>query len=200
MSEPRVPQAELTGPLGYLIKRSTKKMVGEVPDAVGVAWHNRKVLMTMMQAGRRAERWHEVPTELKTYAHMAVASLIGCSFCLDFGYFKAHDEHLDLAKASQVPRWRSSEVFTDLERDVMAYAEAMSQTPIEVTDELSARLLGELGEAGMLELTAWIAFANLTARNNVALGIEAAGFSKVCELPLATRDATTTADQVLTSA
>jgi len=188
MSEPRVPNAELTGPFGYLVKRFTKKMVGEVPDAVGVGFNNRPVFMTMMSAGRKAEKWHTVPTELKTYAHMAVASLIGCSFCLDFGYFKARDEGLDLAKASQVPRWRTSDVFTPLERDAMEYAEAMSQTPIEVTDELSARLLDHLGASGLVELTAWVAFANLAARNNVALGVEAAGFSKACELPLAERE------------
>ncbi len=37
-----------------------------------------------------------------------------------------HD--LDLAKASQVPGWRDSEVFPPLERDVLGYAEAMSTT------------------------------------------------------------------------
>jgi hypothetical protein len=39
-----------------------------------------------------------------------------------------------------VPRWRESDVFTPLERDVMEYAEAMSLTPPTVTDEMSARL------------------------------------------------------------
>ena len=50
----------------------------------------------------------------------------------------AHNEGLDEAKAREVPRWRESDVFTPLERDVMEYAEAMSQTPPTVTDELSA--------------------------------------------------------------
>ena len=75
---------------------------------------------------------------------MAVATLVGCSFCLDLGYFKAHNEGLDVAKAREVPRWRESDVFTPLERDVMAYAEAMTQTPPTVTDEMSARLLERL--------------------------------------------------------
>ena len=60
---------------------------------------------------------------------MAVAAQIGCSWCLDFGYFQAHNEGLDEAKASEVPRWRESSVFTSLERDVMEYAEAMTETP-----------------------------------------------------------------------
>ena len=60
----------------------------------------------------------------------------------------ALNQNLDLAKASQVPRWRESEAFTRLERDVLEYAEAMTNTPTTVTDELSARLLDRLGGRG----------------------------------------------------
>jgi alkylhydroperoxidase family enzyme len=76
-------------------------------------------------------------------------------------------------------------VFSSLERDVMAYAEAVSQTPPRVTDALFARLLKQLGAPAMLELTAWVGFANMAARCNTALGIEAQGFSRVCRVPLA---------------
>ena len=44
-----------------------------------------------------------------------------------------------------MPRWRDSTVFTPLERDVMEYAEAMTQTPPTVTDELSARCSSSWG-------------------------------------------------------
>jgi AhpD family alkylhydroperoxidase len=116
---------------------------------------------------------------------MAVAARVGCSFCLDFGYFQAHNEGLDEVKASEVPRWRESTVFTPLEREVMKYAEAMTETPPRVTDELSARLLDQLGAPGLVELTAVVGCANLAARTNTAMGIESQGFSKVCELQLA---------------
>ena len=114
-----------------------------------------------------------------------ITALIGCSWCLDFGYFQAHNEGLDELKASEVPRWRDSPVFTPLERDVMEYAEAMTVTPPQVTDELSARLLERLRAPAMVELAAWVAFANMTTRCNTALGIESQGFSKACALPLA---------------
>ena len=106
---------------------------------------------------------------------MAAVSLVGCSFCLDLGYFMAHNEGLDEAKAREVPRWRESTVFTPLERDVMEYAEAMTQTPPTVTDELSARLLEQLGPAALVELTAFIALANMYSRSNTALGHQVAG-------------------------
>jgi alkylhydroperoxidase family enzyme len=86
-----------------------------------------------------------------------------------------------------VPRWRESDVFTPLERDVLEYAEAMTNTPPTVTDDLSARLLDRLGPAALVELTAYIAFANLATRSNVALGVESQGLSAACAIPLATR-------------
>ncbi|HEY5854785.1 MAG TPA: hypothetical protein VIW24_12220 [Aldersonia sp.] len=82
---------------------------------------------------------------LKSFAHMATVSPVGCSFCLDLGYFQARNENLDLAEAREVPRWPESDLFTPLERDVMEYAEAMTHTPPTVTDEFSARLLEALG-------------------------------------------------------
>jgi alkylhydroperoxidase family enzyme len=185
-SNTRVPKAEITGIYGAVLKRFSRRMFGVVPDALGVMWHNRPVLKSGLSLGQKAARWNECDEDLKSYAHMAVASLIGCSFCLDLGYFQAHNEGLDLTKAREVPRWRESEAFTPLERDVMEYAEAMSQTPPTVTDELSARLLETLGAPALVELTAWVALANQYARTNVALGIEAQGFSASCGLaPLA---------------
>jgi alkylhydroperoxidase family enzyme len=182
----RIPKAELTGVYGAMVKRMSRKMLGDVAEPVEVAWHNRKVLNSTFSISRKVQKWDRCDENLKSFAHMAVASLVGCSFCLDLGYFQAHNEGLDLNKAREVPRWRESEVFTPLERDVMEYAEAMTQTPPTVTDELSARLLKALGAPAMVELTAYVAFANLVSRTNTAFGIESQGFSAACDLkPLA---------------
>jgi alkylhydroperoxidase family enzyme len=67
-------------------------------------------------------------------------------------------------------------LFTPLERDVLEYAEAMTNTPPTVTDELSRRLLDRLGPAAMIELTVFVAFANMATSSNDALGIESQGF------------------------
>jgi alkylhydroperoxidase family enzyme len=185
-SSTRIPEAELTGLYGALVKRMSRKMFGEVPEPVGVTWHNRKVLNFSFAAGRKAQKWNRCDENLKSFAHMATASLIGCSFCLDLGYFFAHNEGLYVNKAREVPRWRVSDVFTPLERDVMEYAEAMTQTPPTVTDELSARLLEALGPTALVKMTAFIALPNFMARSNVAMAIESQEFSAACDLkPLA---------------
>ncbi|MBV9254417.1 MAG: carboxymuconolactone decarboxylase family protein [Actinobacteria bacterium] len=188
-STPRIPKAQLTGVYGFLVKRFSKKMFGEVPEPAELFWHNRPVLTTTMRFGQKVQKWNALDRNLASFAHMAVASFVGCSWCLDLNYFHMHNEGLDETKASEIPRWHESSVFTPLERDVLEYAEAMSDTPPRVTDDLFARLLERLGAAAMVELTSLVGFANMTTRGNVAMGIESQGFSKVCTLPLAERAA-----------
>jgi alkylhydroperoxidase family enzyme len=180
---PRVPPTEITGILGAVAKRYTRRRLGDVPESLGVMWHNARVLRTFFGFFGKADRWDACDKQLKSFAHMAAAARVGCSACLDFGYFEARDAGLDMEKARLVPMWRESTVFTPLERDVLAYAEAMTATPPAVTDDLSGRLLAQLGPAALLELTAFVGAANMVSRTNVTLGIESQEFSAACGLP-----------------
>jgi len=187
-STPRIQPAPITGVFGMMVKRFSMKLLGEVPEPIGIYFHNRPVLKSFLGISSKAQKWSACDENLKSFAHMAVAAQVGCSWCLDFGYFHAHNEGLDERKASQVPVWRASEVFTPLERDVLEFAEAMTATPPTVSDDQFARLLERLGEPAMVELTTQIALANLYARSNVAMGIESQGFSAACKLKLAEAD------------
>src|ERR671917_2850468 len=103
-STTRIPPAEITGIKGALMKRMATKMMGQVPTPLGVYWHNPKVLKASFAIGKKVQKWDQCDENLKSFAHMAVASLVGCSFCLDLGYFQAHHQGLDLSKAREVPR------------------------------------------------------------------------------------------------
>lgn len=177
----RIPKAELAPE----IAEPMRARFGAVPEPLEAVSHNRKVAESALQFSVLIGGWDTVSEDLKTFAHMAVAAQVGCSWCLDINYFQAQNHDLDLAKASQVPRWREADVFTSLERDVLEYSEAMTNTPPTVTDEMFAHLLAQLGPAAMVELTSFIAFANMATRGNVAQGIESQGFSSACALPLA---------------
>ncbi|MFJ9814759.1 carboxymuconolactone decarboxylase family protein [Streptomyces sp. NPDC101151] len=182
----RVPKAELTTEF----RESMIKQLGAVPEPDEVLWNNPRLAEANREFAANVGTWDAADASLKTFAHMAVAAQVGCSWCLDVNYFLALNQKLDLAKASQVPRWRKSEVFTPLERDVLEYAEAMTSTPPTVTDELSASLLDRLGPAALVELTVFIGFANMAARCNTAHGITSQGYSDACEIPLAERPET----------
>ena len=179
----RVPKADVPAEL----REEMIKQLGAVPEPLEVTYNNPKVAMSSQELSAMVAGWDAADASLKTFAHMAVAAQVGCSWCLDVNYFLAMNHNLDLAKASQVPRWRESDAFTPLERDVLEYAEAMTNTPTTVTDELSASLLERLGPAALVELTVFIGFANLATRVNTAHGITSQGYSDACEIPLAKR-------------
>jgi AhpD family alkylhydroperoxidase len=181
----RIPKAPITGLYGRLMTWYARRTFGELPDGMYVYFHHKPVLKAVVGFEGKVAKWHALDPTLKSYAQLASAGTIGCSWCLDFGYFKAHDDGLDLTKVSEVPRWRESDVFTPLERDVLEYAEAMSSTPLTVTDAMVAGLVDQLGTAAVVELTQMIALENMRSRFNSAAGLQSQGYSDVCELPLA---------------
>jgi 4-carboxymuconolactone decarboxylase len=89
------------------------------------------------------------------------------------------------AELLALPSYRSSALFTDLDKLVLDYAVGTSRTPAEVSDALVARLRKHFDDAQLVELTHLIALENLRGRFNLALGIGAAGFSEgmVCAVP-----------------
>ena len=181
----RIPRAEITGPTGSVMRAISRRMSGKVMDGLHVYWHHRPVMNAVFSFERRVARWTALDPTLKTYATMATAAAVGCSWCLDFGYFHAQQDGLDPHTVSQVPRWRASDAFTPLERAVMAYAEAMTATPSAVTDDQVTELLDALGARAVVELTQIVALENMRARFNAAAGLESQGFSSSCAVPLA---------------
>jgi alkylhydroperoxidase family enzyme len=166
----------------------SRRRYGTVLDPAAALGHNVRVGWSYGLFELQVERWKRLDRGLKDLAVLAAAASIGCSWCLDFGYWEPVTRHDVLAeKIRAVPEWQDSEVFTQLERLVMLYAEAMTATPPLVTDDLVARLRRHLDEAQLVELTAIIAVENLRSRMNAALGLTAQGFRDQYELPAASR-------------
>jgi alkylhydroperoxidase family enzyme len=185
----RIPKADLSGVKGRMLAAYSKRTLGQVADVLYVGMHHPRLLAAVLRFEGKVARWDALDADLKDYAQMACASMIGCSWCMDFGYFMAHHEGHEEAKLREVPRWRESEVFDARERRVLEYAEAMTATPPEVTDEMVSALLADLGPKAVVELTQMIALENMRSRFNSAAGLASQGFSDVCELPLATAGA-----------
>ena len=80
------------------------------------------------------------------------------------------------AKVLAVEQAATSPLFDELERSALAYAEAMTITGQQVSDELFARVRAHFTEAQIVELTAAVALENFRSKFNTALGIEAQGF------------------------
>jgi alkylhydroperoxidase family enzyme len=81
--------------------------------------------------------------------------------------------------------FETSSAFTEVEKLVLRYAVAMTQTPVDVPDEVFAGLQRHFTPQQLVEVTSAIAWENYRARFDHAFGIEAEGFSAgaVCALP-----------------
>ena len=89
------------------------------------------------------------------------------------------------AQVADLAHYRESGAYTEIEKLVIAYAEEMTHTPVEVPEELFASLRRHFDDGQIVELTAAVAWENYRARFNHALDIESQGFSEgsFCALP-----------------
>jgi alkylhydroperoxidase family enzyme len=168
----------------------SKRTYGKVLDPGRALARNPRVLRSDLAFERSVAKWNALDPDLKALAKMAASASIGCSCCLDFGYWVGRERGMAREKLLDVPRRRESEVCTPLERDVLEYAEAMTATPPALRDELAERLRDHLGEPAFVELTAMVAVENLRSRINSALGLTSQGFKDSCDLPAAAHQAT----------
>ena len=161
-----------------------RRAYGVVPDPLPAMGHNMPVLISDLRFEASLSRWKKLDPTLKKLAEMAAAVRIGCPWCVDFGYWESTTRRgADPAKMRDVPRWRDSDVYTELERQVMAYAEAVTATPPAVTDEMVAALRQQLDDAQLVELTMMVGVENVRSRFNSALGLTSQGFTDRCETP-----------------
>ncbi len=179
----RVPITPPPGRWWALAGRVARRVYGDVPDNGWALARNRKVLFAVLGFERKVAGWKALDPQLTTLATLTAAVEIGCSWCVDFGWYLAEQDGLDLEKLRHVQRWRDSDVYTPVERHVIEYAQAMTVTPPTVTDAMVATLRDELGDAAVVELTAMVALENQRSRTNAALGLVAQGFSAACRVP-----------------
>ena len=90
------------------------------------------------------------------------------------------------AQIANLHHYRTDFNFSEMERLILEYADAMTQIPVEVGEPLFARLRERFNAAQLVELTSAIAWENYRARFDHAFGIEGENFTEgaVCALPV----------------
>lgn len=128
---------------------------------------------------------HRLDTRIRALAELKAATLTHCEYCIDLGSQISRRWGLSDGELLALPSYRTSALFTDVEKLVLDYAVGMSRTPVNVSDALFAQLRKHFDERQLVELTHLIALENLRGRFNLALGVGAAGFSEgmVCAVP-----------------
>jgi AhpD family alkylhydroperoxidase len=163
----------------------TRRKVGRVVMPVQVTAHHPKILWGYGQMEQSQLASQMVDAKLKGLAELRVATLVGCPFWIDIGSAVGRAHGITAEQIAELQNYRWSHHFSELERCVLEYADAMSGTPVDVSDALFAQLRGRFSEAQLVELTSAIAWENYRARFDHAFGIEGENFSEgaVCALP-----------------
>ncbi len=89
------------------------------------------------------------------------------------------------SQLAALPDFEDATEFSGTEKLVLRYAVAMTNTPVEISDDLFQALKQIFDERQLVELTSAIAWENYRARFDHAFGIESEGFYKgvLCLLP-----------------
>jgi AhpD family alkylhydroperoxidase len=170
--------------------RMTKKMTGRDPrtgngiEPIEIWAHQPKIMLGMGRFSQAVRKGKSVDERIKNLVELKGSQMIGCEYCLDLGSQICRNSGFSDEELLALPRYRHSDLFTEREKTVLDYAVGVMRTPVDVSDELFARMKEHFNGAQLVEITALLAATNLN-RFNAAFGIGSAGFSEgmVCVPP-----------------
>ncbi|MBJ8346533.1 carboxymuconolactone decarboxylase family protein [Antrihabitans sp. YC2-6] len=123
--------------------------------------------------------------KLKELAELKTAGLVNCEFCLDIGSALAKSSGVTEQQIVDLPKYMTSDAYSDLEKLVIGFAEAMTATPAVDLEGLRTDLLAHMTRGQLAELAATVAWENQRARLNQALGVRPTGMADgmACAIP-----------------
>lgn len=116
-----------------------------------------------------------LPPSLRALLTVRVSQINDCNFCVDFNSRRVLDSGGDRAKIDALEAFEEADCFTPAEKAALAYAEAVTHSDRTTDDALFDRLSHHFDDDTIVELTAQIAFQNLSSKFNAALDLPAQG-------------------------
>jgi alkylhydroperoxidase family enzyme len=170
--------------------RAMRKLTGRDPQAgsgiepMEIWAHQPKMMMGMGRFNQAVRGGKAVSERIRNLVELKGAQMIGCEFCVDLGSQICRNSGMSDAELLALPRYQSSDLFTEQEKAALDYTVGVMRTPVDVTDEVFARMKEHFSDKQIVEITALLTLVN-TDRLNAAFGIGSAGFSagRVCVLP-----------------
>jgi len=117
---------------------------------------------------------------LRALVQVRISQINWCAFCVDLNGAAALERAVAPVKLAALPDYARSRLYSDREKAALAYAEAVTDSTRRVDEPLRQALRSHFGEQEIVELTALIAFQNMSSKFNAALGVPSQGF---CALP-----------------
>ncbi|HSD60648.1 MAG TPA: carboxymuconolactone decarboxylase family protein [Burkholderiales bacterium] len=163
-----------------------RRRYGQVLEPARLWGRTPKVFITLaLLYGALDRRSSPVDPVLRSLITVRVSQINWCVFCVDINSALALKRGADLAKLEELERFESSPRFAEREKAALAYAEAITYFDRRPAPEHVARLRRHFDDETIIELTALVAFQNLSSKFNAALGVEAQGFCRAAPQPKA---------------
>lgn len=158
-----------------------QKLKYGAPLEPSMAWGHSPNLLYGLQAFYRAldRSSSPLPRDLKALVSNLVSQLNHCVFCSDISHATLTRLRIPEEKILAVKDYLGNDAFTDKERAALSFAESMTDSTRRVTDEQFAALKQIFSEGEIVELTAWIAFQNMSSKFNSALDVPSQGFCQI---------------------
>ncbi len=140
-------------------------------------------ILALAQASAKAKG---LPKRYHVLGTLRAATMTHCEYCIDLASQVSRHSGLSDEELLGLADYRTSALFSEVDKLVLDYATGMSCTPVDVSDELFAALQEHFDEGQIVELTHHIALENMYGRFNHALGIGASGLTEGmgCAVPL----------------
>lgn len=116
---------------------------------------------------------------LRSLVTVRVSQINWCKFCVDINSATVLKRGVDPSKLAELPLFEDSPKFSEEEKAALAYAEAITWSDRQTTTEHFARLGAYFDDDAIIELTALVAFQNMSSKFNAALGVEPQGFCSI---------------------
>ena len=113
---------------------------------------------------------------LRTLITVLVSQVNWCAFCVDINSATGIKRGLTEAHLAALPEFETSTLFDARTKAALAYATAITYTSHQVDADLMTRLKSHFNDDAIIELTALVAFQNLSSKFNSALDVAAQGF------------------------
>jgi AhpD family alkylhydroperoxidase len=114
---------------------------------------------------------------LRSIVTVRVSQINHCAFCVDINSATLAKRGVAMEKIDALTAWQGSPLFDSDERLALEYAEAVTLNRVD--EDLRKRLKERWSDDMIVELTALIAFQNLSSKFNAALDVPAQGFCRV---------------------
>jgi uncharacterized peroxidase-related enzyme len=112
---------------------------------------------------------------LRALVQARISQINWCAFCVDLNGAAALERAVAPEKLEALAQYEASALFSEREKAALAYAEAATDPAKRVDDACFARLRANFDEQAILDLTALVAFQNLSSKFNAALAVPAQG-------------------------